>query len=240
MLRTLKAKMMKLPLYISVPHAGTRVVPELQDLCILRREDILADHDAGAASIYSPLRDHVDGFRTADFSRSLVDLNRAPDDIGGYGVIKSHTCWNVSVYSKFPDDTLIRGVLGRYYFPFHKALSAAAKTGRIRLGIDCHTMSAIGPPVGPDPGRKRPVVCLSNRDGTCPEEWLRILARCFTEVFGEKAAVNTPFRGGYIIGSHAAEMPWVQLEISQTDAYPHAFKSNCVLEGLYRFCHTAL
>ena len=216
------------------------MVPELQGLCILRREDILADYDAGAYSIYSPLQKHVEGFCTSDISRSLVDLNRSPDDIGGNGVIKSHTCWNVPVYSNFPDDKLVQAVLDRYYFPFHGKLSAAAKTDKIRLGIDCHTMSPVGPPMGPDPGGNRPVVCVSNRDGTCPEAWVRGLASCFAEVFRERVAINTPFRGGYIIRAHASEMPWVQLEISQTDTYPVAFKKNCVLEGLRRFCHTVL
>ncbi|HKJ14723.1 MAG: N-formylglutamate amidohydrolase [Desulfobulbaceae bacterium] len=47
---------MRLPLYISVPHAGIRVPPEVDDLCVLRRQDILADYDAGADAIYSPLQ----------------------------------------------------------------------------------------------------------------------------------------------------------------------------------------
>jgi len=231
---------MKLPLYISVPHAGTRVAPELQGLCVLRREDVLADHDAGADSIYSPLQEDVEGFCTTDVSRSLVDCNRSPDDIGGNGVIKSHTCWNVPVYTKFPDESLVQTVLARYYFPYHEKLSAAAGSSIIRLGIDCHTMSAVGPPVGPDPGRQRPLVCISNWSGTCPDEWIRGLASCFAKVFREKVAINSPFRGGHIIRSHAHEMAWVQLEISQTDAYPNVFKRNCVLEGLRRFCHTFL
>jgi len=229
---------MKLPLYISLPHTGTRVAPELKDLCILRREDILADCDAGAASIYSSLQEHAEGFCSTGISRSLVDLNRSPRDIGGSGVIKNYTCWNVPVYRQFPDDALIETVLEHYYFPYHEKLSAAADTGKIRLGLDCHTMSAVGPPVGPDPGRKRPLVCLSNMDGTCPEAWIRSLANCFSEVFREKVAINVPFRGGYIIRSHATEMAWVQIEISQTGAYSNTFKRNCVLEGLKRFCHT--
>ena len=108
------------------------------------------------------------------------------------------------------------------------------------LGIDCHTMSVIGPPLAPDPGRKRPLVCISNGDGTCPEEWINVLARCFASVFKEKVAINKPFRGGYITRSHGIEMPWVQIEISQTRAYSNAFKRNCVLEVLRRFCHTVL
>ena len=229
---------MKLPLFISVPHAGTRVPPEVRDSCVLRPEDILADYDAGADSIYGHLQEHAAGFCTTDISRSLIDLNRSPDDIGGNGVIKDHTCWHVPVFKSFPDAKLIRNLLGRYYFPYHEKLSAAAGSGTIKLGIDCHTMSAVGPPLGPDPGQERPLICLSNGDGTCPEKWLSSLVRSFAEVFREKVAINTPFRGGYISRKHAAEMPWVQVEISQTAAYSDEIKRNYVLEGLQRFCHT--
>ena len=229
---------MRLPLYISVPHAGTQVPPELRDLCILRRDDILADCDAGADAIYSPLQDHAVDFSITDIARSLLDLNRAPDDIGGDGVIKDHTCWKVPVFRLFPEQELIRTLLERYFSPYHEKLSRGAGSSTVKLGIDCHTMSAVGPPVGPDPGRKRPMVCLSNGDGTCPEEWISSMAACFASFFKENVAINTPFRGGYITRSHAAEMPWIQLEISQTDAYPDTFKRDCVLEGLQSFCHT--
>jgi N-formylglutamate deformylase len=229
---------MRLPLYISVPHAGIRVPPEVDDLCVLRRQDILADYDAGADAIYSPLQDHAAGFSTTDIARSLIDLNRAPEDIGGYGVIKTHTCRNVPVYSAFPDKQLIQKLLACYYIPYHEKLSAGADTRSIKLGIDCHTMSVIGPPLAPDPGRKRPLICLSNGNGTCPEEWISSLASCLTIVFKEQVAINTPFRGGHITRSHGVEMPWVQIEISQTDAYSNAFKRNCMLDGLQRFCHT--
>ena len=139
--------------YSSVP-------PEVKGLCVLRREDILADRDGGAASIYNILQEHVSGFCTTDIARSLIDLNRAPDDIGGNGVIKDRTCWNVPVFKTFPDEQLIRTLLACYYFPYHEKLSAAALTGTIKLGIDCHTMAAFGPPLGPDPGRERPMVCF--------------------------------------------------------------------------------
>jgi formiminoglutamase len=229
---------MRLPLYISVPHAGTRVPPEVDGFCALRREDILADYDAGADTIYYPLQEHAAGFCSTDIARSLVDLNRAPDDLGGNGVIKTHTCRNVPVYRTFPDEKLVQTLLVKYYIPYHKKLSAGAATKSIKMGIDCHTMSAIGPPVGPDPGSKRPLVCLSNADGTCSAELINDLARCFTTVFKEEVWINKPYRGGYITRSHAVEMPWLQVEISQTDAYSNAFMRNCVLEVLHRFCHT--
>ena len=230
--------MTRLPLYLSVPHAGTQIPPEVRDLCILQPEDILADYDAGADSIYGSLQDQVTGFCSAAIARSLVDLNRAPGDIGGDGVIKSHTSWDVQVFREFPAESLIRQLLARYYFPYHEEITAGAGNKAIKLGLDCHTMAAVGPPIGPDPGRGRPMVCISNAHNTCPEEWLNILAACLTAAFKKKVAINSPFQGGYIIRSHAAEMPWIQIEISQSSAYSNELKRNCMLEGLQSFCHT--
>ena len=227
---------MKLPLLVSVPHAGIRVPPEVADICLLSANDILADSDEGAGDIYHGLEKHCQEFITTEIARAVIDLNRAPDDIGGDGVIKSHTCWNVPVYKNFPDANLIRGLLDRYYFPYHEKLAAGPTHRGIRLGIDCHTMSAVGPPVSPDPGRERPLVCLSNADGTCPREWITALAKSLEEVFREKVAINIPFRGGYITRFHAAEMPWLQVEISRTGSYSNEYKRDCLLDGLQRFC----
>jgi formiminoglutamase len=231
---------MRLPLYISVPHAGTRLPSEVKNLCVLPTEDLLADYDEGADFIYSPLQEYVTGFSTADVARSLIDLNRAPYEIGGDGVIKSQTCRNIPIYRNFPDNRLVQALLAHYYFPYHEKLTTGAAMKGVRLGIDCHTMAAIGPPVGPDPGMKRPLVCVSNGDGTCPDAWISGLASCLASVFKAKVAINTPFRGGNITQAHAAEMPWLQIEISQTAAYSIEFKRACVLEGLKRFCNTVL
>jgi N-formylglutamate amidohydrolase len=44
---------MKLPILISVPHAGLRVPEEAQPYCRLTHEEIVADGDEGATEIYS-------------------------------------------------------------------------------------------------------------------------------------------------------------------------------------------
>jgi len=50
----------------------------------------------------------------------VVDLERDPDNLGNEGVIKSNTCWNVSVSRKFSDMKLLKALLERYYYPYHK------------------------------------------------------------------------------------------------------------------------
>lgn len=102
----------------------------------------------------------------------------------------------------------------------------------MRLGIDCHTMLAAGPPIGPGAGLERPHVCLGNADGTCPDHWMACLAESFREQFGPRVSVNDPFRGGFITRSHAAEMPWVQLELSRAPFASNAEKKQRMLHAL--------
>ena len=199
---------MRLPVRLSVPHAGLCVPPEAQPYCRLTPEQIAADGDEGAGEIYD-LRGHVAEFVTTDVARAIVDLNRAEDDRRPDGVVKTETCWNVPVYSEYPSEEIIAVLLEKYYRPYHEKLSAAPQGARI--GIDCHTMAATGPPVGPDPGKERPYICLSNAEGTCPQHWMETFRDCFSSLFKGPVLINTPFKGGFITRAHAREMPWMQL-----------------------------
>lgn len=123
-------------------------------------------NDEGAAEIYLPLKNKVKVLVTTDVARAIVDMNRAEDDRRKDGVVKTHTCWDVPIYSEPLSDILMETLLAQYYRPYHQDLFRLADN--VVAGIDCHTMAAVGPPVGPDPGLERPAACLSNADGTCP------------------------------------------------------------------------
>lgn len=230
---------MKLPLLISVPHAGLTVPPEVEPYCTLTPQQIVDDGDEGAAEIYRGLRDHVTAFVTTPIARAIVDMNRAEDDRRPDGVVKTHTCWNVPVYREFPPDNVIEVLLDRHYRPYHALLTELAKSG-VRLGLDCHTMAAKGPPVGPGPGIERPWVCLSNGDGTCPQGCMESLADCLTRAFEHDVAISNPFQGGYIIRAHAGELPWVQLELSRAPFMSYTEKHARVLSALKEWCDQLL
>jgi formiminoglutamase len=222
---------MTLPFLVSVPHAGLRVPSEVEGLCILEEQDIIKDGDEGASEIYYPLRDQVTLFVTTDVARAIVDMNRREDDRTKDGVVKTHTCWDVPVYKEPLSEEVISSLIEHYYRPYHSQLSSLAK--EVQLGLDCHTMAAVGPPVGPDAGSKRPRVCLSNADGgTCPQEWLLSLAVCFRETFGDDVFINAPFKGGYITRSHAKEIPWIQIELSREPFLDNEEKSRRVLQAI--------
>ena len=222
----------RLNILVSVPHAGLEVPPEAAPYCILSAEEIAEDGDVGAAEVYS-IEDEVRAFVTTGIARAIVDMNRDVSDRGRDGVVKTHTCWEVQVYEPFPPEETVDALLRTYYRSYHAELTRLS-SGGVRLGVDCHTMCAVGPPVAADAGVERPWVCLSNADGTCPEEWLEDLKQAFSEEFDGSVMVNHPFRGGHIVRAHAGELPWVQLELSRAPFCTDAEKRDRVLRALER------
>lgn len=228
---------MKLPLIVSVPHAGLIVPDEVKDCCALTPEQILADSDEGAAEIYD-LKSEAAEFVTTSVARAIVDLNRAEEDRRLDGVIKTHTCFGAEVYRRPISDDLIETLLENYHRPYHRRLSQCV--GKARLGVDCHTMAAVGPPSASDAGCKRPEICLSNAHQTCPQDWFDHLVRCFEESFGCKVSVDHPFKGGHIVRSHSSELPWVQIELSRAPFLENIEKRSRLLNTLTLFCTSAL
>jgi formiminoglutamase len=219
-----------------VPHSGLAIPPEVEPFNLLTPDKIIADGDEGSREIYA-IKELVNTFVTTDIARAFVDVNRKENDLSKDGVVKTHTCWNIPVYKSPLSPTLIKQLLDRYYFPYHAQLTNSAGKDTM-LAIDCHTMASSGPPVGPDIGLVRPMVCLSNADGTCPEEWFYLLADCLCEAFGRKVSLNKPFRGGYIIRHHSKEISWLQLELSRNPSLSIEYKRNAVVSALKKWCNT--
>jgi formiminoglutamase len=225
-----------LPLLVSNPHAGLAIPPEVADISILSDEEIARDGDEGAAVVYD-IEKEVAGYVTTKVARAFVDVNRPADDRSADGVVKTHTCWQVPIYRQPLSDKQVASLLSKYYHPYHLELSANTKAAV--LGIDCHTMAAVGPPIGPGAGEERPAICVSNADTTCPRDWLELMANCLQEAFAVEVAMNQPFRGGFIIRSHAAEMPWLQIELSRAPFRSGPQKRERLLAALEIWCSRA-
>jgi formiminoglutamase len=228
---------MKLPLLISVPHAGQIIPQEVKDYCALSPGQILADSDEGAAEIYD-LKSEVAGFVTTDIARAIVDINRAENNRSRDGIVKTHTSYDVQVYHRPIGEDLIETLLDRYYRPYHKRLSEVATN--VKFGFDCHTMAAVGPPSAKDSSCERPNICLSNAYSTCPQDWFEKITHCFEESFNSEVSVNHPFKGGYISRSHSSEIPWVQVELSRAPFLEITEKRGCVLKAFMLFCQMVL
>jgi formiminoglutamase len=224
---------MNLPILISLPHAGLLVPESLQSNCLLSREQIIEDGDEFAFEIYTPLKDKVAAFVTTDIARAVLDMNRQESDLRKDGVVKTHTCWDIPIWRSPLDETMRQHLLERYHRPYHRQLTELPRRSDLILAIDCHTMSAYGPPVAPDPGVERPQVCLGNAGGqTCPVEWMEILKSSFQAYFSGDVMLNQPFSGGYITRYHGDEMPWVQLELSRGDFASPTEKHSMIFAAL--------
>ncbi len=223
--------MTKVPIIVSVPHAGLEIPDELREVNLLTAQEIAADGDVGAAEIYGPLEGLVRGFLSTRTARAFVDVGRPPSDLGRDGVIKTHTCWGVPIYESPLAPLLTGALIEKYHAPYHERLDVGAATAI--AGVDCHTMAALGPPVGPDPGSRRPRICLSHRDGaSCPQELFDVFASALSESFGVEVATNTPFKGGYITQRRPGGIPWIQLELSREEWISYGEKTAAVAKAL--------
>lgn len=222
------------PFLLSIPHGGEVIPPEVQGRTAITRRDILYTGDPETRRLYN-FRKHVAACSTTEIARLIVDLNRAPyyaPFMSPDGIIKRVTHEGLPVYREgmYPDRRLIRELLAKYYYPYHRDILAALRTGDIRLALDCHSMLPYPPPMAGGEKRPRPLFCLSNggdlqgkptRSGTvtCPPAWLSELAEAFREEFrGEgDVALNNPFRGGFISQAHYRHtgVPWMQVEINR-------------------------
>jgi len=116
-------------------------------------------------------------------------------------------------------------------------LDQALQQENLKLGVDCHSMAAVSPPIESDAGTPRPLICLGNlgdaeglvckpfRRITSPPELVLFMRDEFRKVFAHEdvdlevpdiATANLPFSGGYItqrVGG--GPMPFVQIEMSR-------------------------
>ncbi len=232
----------RLPVLVSIPHGGLQIPPEVKKMCRLRATDILRDGDTWSRYLYD-LESSAYVCHSFPVARAVVDVNRAPDELPpeyADGVVKTFTVDYRPVWKKpsgLPPG-LTEVLLENYYYPYHDYLEAVAHNRHIILGLDCHTMLDREPRLkgGGESGRKRPLVCLSNRGGkdgeeldepvTAPPGLLRGLAEILerrmkdiiSEWEGPAVSLNDPFRGGYIIKKHGHEgyIPWIQVEFNRS------------------------
>jgi N-formylglutamate deformylase len=233
-----------LPILISTPHSSGHV-----PYWILARMLGTGESEAGLRRRLfkegDPFTDalfHVADAETtlnAPASRFVADLNRERDEGGENGVIKltdfDRRAFYPTGYSLSPQEREMR--LSLYYDPYHAAMEKALRAGRIRFFIDGHSMTALGPSLGPDQGSARPAICVGNfgdADGdpydgpvSCPPPLARgirdKLAESLKGPLAESGlaagpALNQPFNGGHILRKYSQApfaVPGVMIEINR-------------------------
>lgn len=211
-----------LPVVLSIPHGGMAIPEEVSPIVCLSAAELFDDSDGFTREIYH-LGSRVQGEIAADVARAFVDLNRVVDDLppaNPDGVVKRLTCHGLPIYVRPLDPPLIAALLKKYYEPYHRRLRAMIRQRGVKLLLDCHSMTDIGPSISPDGGKKRPGICLGDNHGRSADPLLtRRLADSLRRSFSlaeEEVRINTPFSGGHITRTYGYNpLPVIQVEINR-------------------------
>jgi len=227
---------MALPFIISIPHGSGRIPDALEGAFALSQDEIDESVDWGTEEIFGSL-DASDTV-CAQWSRLVVDLNRAPERRDIKGVVAGVDYFGRRVYrpDREPGNREIEGRLNGYYWPYHRRLEDALRNEHACGLFDGHSLNGVGPAEAPDAGCKRKDIVLSNNGDhngettrslgrtTCPVGWLNLMKEAFLNA-GFSVALNDPYTAGYITAHYgrilAEEGKFaIQVEINQ-DLYIH-------------------
>lgn len=229
----------RLPLLVSMPHAGTHIPPALaagMTEAALR----LPDTDWHLDRLY----DFLDGLGAsvlvATHSRYVVDLNRPSDNANLYpgqdttGLCPVDTFHKEPVYrdGRLPDEAAIAQRVQQYWMPYHAQLEAELQRMRAAHGIamlwDAHSICSVVPRFFD--GRLPDFNLGTAAGASCdPRLGARLLETA--QGFGNyRAVLNGRFKGGHITrhyGKPERNIHAVQLELAEAtymeECHPYRF-----------------
>jgi N-formylglutamate deformylase len=215
------------PLVVDVPHAGTRVPPELADRLAPAAKP-LPDTDWHVEKLYAFVCGRGATLVVATHSRYIVDLNRDPTGASLYpGADVTELCPTRTFASEAiwrdgeaPDASEAAARRARYFEPYHAALAAEVERVRARHGyailLDGHSIRSQVPRFFP--GRLPDLNLGTAAGASCAPE---VEARATGVLRGAAPlthVVNGRFKGGYVTrhyGRPDAGVHALQLEVAQ-------------------------
>lgn len=206
-------------LIVSIPHASTYIPPELRRLIIRSDEELLQEPDLYTERIYKIEEANI---IEATVNRVISDVNRAPDEIytkgrlRAQGVIMLTQSHGNNVFKTDPPIKTMEKWIAAYHDPFHKKLQRLKKDAGFI--IDGHSMWSRAPSSKLNAGEKRPDVNLGNRFYTTCDAKTTQFFRDYFEKLGYDVAINYPYSGRYVIGTHCSRLgvPGIQVEINRS------------------------
>jgi N-formylglutamate deformylase len=209
---------MKLPFFITIPHAGESIPAEASWLQGLVETLLMSDVDRYVDELYGPA---IETFGlssvVAETHRYVVDLNRVPEDVDQNSVEGStnppglfstgfhwtETMLGATLMSKPISAELHQKLVKKYYAPFHAQVKThfadfKAQGFQNVFQLDAHSMPSKGSAKHRDPGGQRPQIVVSDRDGkSCAPEYKDLVIAAYKS-HGFEVAYNWPYKGGRI------------------------------------------
>lgn len=212
------------PVVFDSPHSGTVYPPDFRPavpLQLLRGgEDRFVDELIDGAPRHGAVLVAARFARTyIDPNRTLVDLDTdlldapwpgpvSPSDHTerGVGLIFREIGDEIAIYDRRLSVAEVQRRIDLCWRPYHQALDAALDAAHRRWGavwhVNCHSMTAFGNALSPDPGRRRPDFVLGDRDGTSCDGAFTAFVGGTLEEMGYSVAVNDPYKGAELVLRH--------------------------------------
>ena len=226
------------PFFISIPHSGETVPPEVTWLANLPEPVLMCDVDRFVDRLYHPVLTATQiPFVVTPWHRYVVDLNRLPEDVDASSVQGDGNAagkfWNGLHWVRTTrGNPLMPGPISRqlhselvrkYFEPFHADVRSiyqkfrAAGAPRI-FHLDAHSMPSKGTASHRDPGQTRADIVVSDWEGkSCGAAFKDLVIEAY-ERAGLKVAYNWPYLGGRVTqtyGKPAEGQETIQVEINR-------------------------
>ncbi|MEZ5823850.1 MAG: N-formylglutamate amidohydrolase [Geminicoccaceae bacterium] len=210
-----------LPVFLSSPHSGDAFPQHFLDDVEVSPSALRPLGDGPLDKLYACVCEEGVQLLGARFSRAVVDLNRAPDELApeqlaaprklrvrvtekvrlGLGVVPSRVNGQIIRRTPITDDDLRQRLFG-IHLPYHQAIEGAlaALAGRFghALLLDCHSM-----PSGIVRHAGRPVdIVIGDAYGASADPALVELACSTFAAAGYLVRRNQPYAGGYVTRRH--------------------------------------
>jgi len=207
----------RLPVVLSVPHAGRAYPDWLVDLARHGRHSLTALEDPLVDRLVWRAVGHGAGAVIAQAPRAAIDCNRAEDEIdpaviqghrrgrpsprarGGLGIVPSRTAAHGHLWRQPISTGELERRLRDAYFPYHQAVEDQVQLLLSRFGcallLDCHSMP---------PSKGAAQVVFGDRFGRSAAPWLMAEALAVATQAGFTAAANDPFAGGHVLDRHGS------------------------------------
>jgi len=219
----------RLPLLVSMPHAGEYIPPDIRANMSAVALDI-ADTDWHMPQLYNFLEQLGASTLVATHSRYVIDLNRPEDNVNLYpgqdttGLCPVDTFHKEPLYQagKNPDEAEIQRRVTEYWRPYHQQLEQELQRLRAEHGVamlwDAHSIASVVPRFFE--GRLPDLNLGTGAGSSCAPELTQQLQAVAAQAAdaGYSHAVNGRFKGGHITrhyGKPEQNIHAVQLEQAQ-------------------------
>lgn len=205
------------PIVFTAPHASKSLPAEYKKL-------YPGDYDPMTGEMAKSLAKKLDGYYlVARYSRTLVDLNRSPNDFRRRGVVPHihYDTREIILLNETASKKEKRERVRRYWKPFHaklaRLLNYLVDRHLFAYVFDIHFLNAIAPPGTPDEGTRRAEICMGICDFEIADKVLALYVKDMLERKGYEAVIDKPFRGGFVVRNASAipQVNAIEFEINE-------------------------